>query len=312
MSVSSAAKMVVFAEFTVQTQTTTTHQPTTPNQPPTTRQVSAVFIEEFSVAAAATPPACLPPGAALATRLGRGVSANGSALGGAASGLQRGGSGAVGGSAVVTPSESELEGGWGGGYWSVTSDGESSYPAGWDGDEEDEDGEDGDGGTPLAGAEGARARRRRRRRKADESLAMCRAVNRGAARPPSLEDLSALFDLFLHYLKFLCVSLPKDAAVLQASHHGQQVRFGLGKGWGGSGLGSMALVCGTGLLRMVLADVTVVCLREWSRPLITRSSPIITIANNAVHDRPGGADDVGPEPAGLGARRAAAGAHDLP
>lgn len=50
---------------------------------------------------------------------------------------------------------------------------------------------------------------------------------------PAQEELSALFDLFQHYLKTLCVTLPNDVTVTQASHHGLQVGSGEGRGRGG-------------------------------------------------------------------------------
>jgi hypothetical protein len=48
----------------------------------------------------------------------------------------------------------------------------------------------------------------------------------GGAEPTAAE-LASLFDLFQHYLKTMCLTLPRDATVIQASHHGIQALAGL-------------------------------------------------------------------------------------
>ncbi len=47
------------------------------------------------------------------------------------------------------------------------------------------------------------------------------------SEPPSDDELSNLMDLLQHYLKTVCIGLPKDATVVQASHHGLQALAGL-------------------------------------------------------------------------------------
>ncbi|KIY93587.1 hypothetical protein MNEG_14375 [Monoraphidium neglectum] len=64
-------------------------------------------------------------------------------------------------------------------------------------------------------------------------VAAASTPNTCAARPevggpePTPGELGALLDLFQHYLKTMCLTVPSDAAVIQASHHGLQALAGL-------------------------------------------------------------------------------------
>jgi len=190
-----------------------------------------VFTEEFAIAAAATPPTSRPTPAADDPSYHSAPDGNGDW---SRSGAYDGRGGGYWGGGAASSGD---EGGGGTGRrlnadWSEAiggSDDESNPNT--PGQQQQKYAHNAAAAAAAGGVWGWWGRRAPRR---DESLALSQAVNRGATAPPSLEDLSALFDLFLHYLKSLCVVVPGDAPVVQASHHGPQVIGGWGVGgWGG-------------------------------------------------------------------------------
>ncbi|KAI8469609.1 MAG: hypothetical protein J3K34DRAFT_276064 [Monoraphidium minutum] len=65
-------------------------------------------------------------------------------------------------------------------------------------------------------------------RVAAASMPLTSADAAGLGGPePTMAELDCLFDLFQHYLKTMCLTIPDDAAVIQASHHGLQALAGL-------------------------------------------------------------------------------------